>query len=1070
MSGARQIATLKKLLRSRDLDRILQGVELAAALDDITVWEQLLDGVTYETGTDRPALRRHKWSRPAPTVGRFVPGGIFDGNTNSMLWDELAIALLVARSRHPLRDAVTALSFSGGDYRSIMPIRLDGLDGFPRLETLELTDIQNDVDLTPLQSAPSLRDLRLDPYDARQGVFAVRDLPHLESLVVKHGELIDVSGTPELRSAELHCEVGERSGLRNLRRVVLGGTARLDFARDCPYVERFGARNIDGARAEVPPGAIAEGGSLHAAADDLGDVATLRELEYLRVWRAEDISSLARCHDLRILDLRSNGAVKDIAALEGHPNLRMIAVHGSGVLKAQVPRGMRSIVSFAKDPDLEKAARRPAPGTPGASKTGPKRSAETRQRVAKVRRLLTAPDAGSILQGVELVRTIDDQDLWEALLDGVTFVESAAPRMYSREPVDGALVPNKIFEGTASRSHWLDLALALLIAASRSPLRDQVTRLDLGQISSSKTPIDRYPIGGLASLPNLVELKLRLFEGSADLTPLDDAPSLRSLHLERGRELTVPSLKTVESLWSTRALAFAPDGSWPELADVSIDDPDDASELRPLEGGAPALRSLRISSVVDDEIRSDSLALLEMMGGRLGSGSRLPGLREATFEDCTIDGDVLGGATDLRRLSIRGTTSIRRIELPDGCAIDGPLDLGPDVEDLGRLGRLRGLRRLDLRGVTAPLSLETLRDARELRVLDVRNATGISDLQPLVGLPELRSIAIRGSGIEAIPPELRRIATRAASVDLDKAFDRPPPSQEVKLAAVPVPEEHRSEWERVVALLATSDPDRALEAARAAIDLGPVAVEHLLSKLSLEHDRLRQRRPWRLGDRLLVPGVAAALLVAAPADSVAAARLRRATSLLVEGERWSTGTLSLDGLAGLAGLRHLVIRKLDALSVDLAGNELESVTLRASSRVHVSSMPPGLRRLAISRANELVLPDLGASSVEELIFWETGEVDCADLEGIMNLRRLEFWFETGRVVNLRRLQALPLEHLVIPFEVDLTPLVGHPTLKRIDCPMRPWANLRSAARLPRDLQVRPEVVSFFEEADLDIVG
>lgn len=105
-----QLAAIKKLLLSRNADQIVQGAELAGGLGDQDLWDRLLDGVGWEKDGVRPKLASGE--NPNPTIGRLIPPSIFPRNMNSLLWDEMATAFLLAASTHPLRDEVTHLSLA----------------------------------------------------------------------------------------------------------------------------------------------------------------------------------------------------------------------------------------------------------------------------------------------------------------------------------------------------------------------------------------------------------------------------------------------------------------------------------------------------------------------------------------------------------------------------------------------------------------------------------------------------------------------------------------------------------------------------------------------------------------------------------------------------------------------------------------------------------------------------------------------------------------------------------------------------------------------------------------------
>ena len=82
-----------------------------------------------------------------------------------------------------------------------------------------------------------------------------------------------------------------------------------------------------------------------------------------------------------------------------------------------------------------------------------KRSAVDPKTLSSVTQMLTTANADTVMQGIELVRSLDDEALCEALLEGVVY-----------EPGDGEengrLVPNETFGGSdAEEQSCLNLAL-----------------------------------------------------------------------------------------------------------------------------------------------------------------------------------------------------------------------------------------------------------------------------------------------------------------------------------------------------------------------------------------------------------------------------------------------------------------------------------------------------------------------------------------------------------------------------------------------------------------------------------
>lgn len=167
-------AAIKKLLLSRDLTRIREGVAHAVELNDEAIWNQLLDGIEWT-----PPTLEQRGPTPVEIPGRLKPNRVFDWNTVSQPWNEMAMVLLVAASPSPLRETVTSLRLDKDDSRADATFRfsLIGLDGFPNLSWIKVTRAQ---DLEGLATCPALTRLQLI-----RSTGELPSLPELTSLEVR---------------------------------------------------------------------------------------------------------------------------------------------------------------------------------------------------------------------------------------------------------------------------------------------------------------------------------------------------------------------------------------------------------------------------------------------------------------------------------------------------------------------------------------------------------------------------------------------------------------------------------------------------------------------------------------------------------------------------------------------------------------------------------------------------------------------------------------------------------------------------------------------------------------------
>lgn len=998
--------TRKKLLTmfsSEDMDVIRQGVELFAALDDDELWHEVLDTASF----DDSHVREHgrgKGKTHVEIPGRLVGTSFLKWNTRTTRWDELVLRLLVQRRGKELVDQVTGLDLGGMVTGSKwLPIVTEGLDTFPNLDSLTVFTGSAAVDLASLGSLPGLRRLRIDGNYATGGfVIELPSLPQLEELTVTARRPVRLGDMPNLRTAVIDAPVESPHHLRTVRALTLAERADEQIVDHCPEVTEFTrTRPLRSAIVRVPAGARLVDRSLTLVApSDIGNVASLVDLQLLVVTPGETpvvrLDSLAECADLRVLDLRGHASVQDLSFLEGHPQLRMVAAHGTRIGEGDIPASMSSIVSLAKSPDLTKALDRPPPGAKSTRRTtSPAVGADTRKVLARLKKLLQSTDMTMIMQGVELAASLDDADVWNVLVDGVTYEEGGQVIDKSGRVTEvvGRLIPNKLFTGTLYRQPWLDVGLAHLVARSPSPLRTQVTDLALGQWSYSTSPLESLAVRGLGGFENLRCLQL-LQARRYDLGALDELGELRELRIEGSAE--IPSHPRLTRLVVGRGASFADGGRLPELESAVLSA---GSDLAPLTASAPKLLELRLVGAGPTHVSglstvttlsatgkvsvSDCPALESLQAGFLEGVGMLPALRTAHI-GVLASLDVLAGMPALETLSVQRPIEASVVRVASGPAIDGALRL-TGVEDLGNIADLRDLRTLALSNVADDLSLEPLRRATDLRVLDIRGCAGISDLEPIAELSELRLVSARDSGVTAVPADLDLVVSLAKQVDVEAAADGPIPTRaqaaSVKSSTgkIPVPESEREAWAEVLAGLATSSPETALAAIDRAAELDPAGLEFLASKVSILRNQLRSRAPFRLSSRVLLPAVVARMLAHIPAESSAAAKFRRMDSLVVDGEHNGVGAVRLDELEQFPAVEQVVIDKCSDVGFEsIAGSSISMLAFRGR-RIECGALPETLRDVYLEGLYQPDLRPFARPTIKRLFLIAMYQIDLEHL-------------------------------------------------------------------------------------------
>jgi Leucine-rich repeat (LRR) protein len=244
-SDQRQLlARLKKLLLSRDVDLIVQGVEFVASLGEQEVWDALLHGVGY--ATDRVVeLRSGTWKGPS-----LVPNPLFSGTSPAQVYHDLAMTLLVANSPlEELKAQVVSLRLraSAGGWRDprISRMPLEGLEQFPNLKHLSIETPAAMDDISVLGRCPALESLRLDG-GARlsdlAGLGASRTLRQLE-IYAPLESTRGIEGAP-LDSVKISSRVLQDLmglGQTPVRTVEIRDAARVDPSalRACPKLEQL---------------------------------------------------------------------------------------------------------------------------------------------------------------------------------------------------------------------------------------------------------------------------------------------------------------------------------------------------------------------------------------------------------------------------------------------------------------------------------------------------------------------------------------------------------------------------------------------------------------------------------------------------------------------------------------------------------------------------------------------------------------------------------------------------------------------------------------------------------------
>lgn len=777
--------SLRKAAATGTFSVIEDAVDAVIAARDPALWAHLIEGCHF----DPNALVSY-----GPPCGEIVPGKAFMAlRSRDQRWLDHALRVLLARAPDAytdavaLRDSVTSLSVRTPEATPGLPIDLSPLESFTKLERLLVRCVKNLVHPESCAKIPSLTHLQLVDTPLVD-LSPIAGAPRLERL-----ELDWLDGLPDLRAL---------SAMREVRLGVLGTLSSLDGLASAPLTSLV-IEHIEHPDAITDLAALGGLTSLRrltlgglSSLRDASALATLTNLEELGLSGASsltDIAPLASLARLRALDLRGTAALTDPTGLGALASLRALLLHGSGITLKSLPAARREAATASKDAtlaerlredDLQRArAARPAALDP-----------TTHPLWAKLSTLLFAKDHALIDQGVELMASLDDSALFDAVLSDVRWV-SPAPRPGRRPELGGAhaaLVPGRLTQLPHTHAALRDRALLGLLAAApegslvAKALRDEPTAVDMDGVVdyAPALPLDLRP---LAALPHLEHLNLSRAPSAQGLASLT---SLRSL---RATEVTLPAL-----------------GAHPHLERLELDGvgATDLSSLPAL----PALTSLSLARfnaelpLITGFSRLETVSVSAPQGATALAFSELPALREVTLgyvynvksvtlRDCPALERLAVQNMGALRLTLEALPSLRRLELSAmvvgiGLDVEGLESLraleslvisGPSFDVKGALDRIRAplgalaihhwipadlhavARLTTLRSLSLSecglFSVHPLAGCTQLESLDLRGNRGLTDPRPLEAMPALRELKIGRSGIRRakLSPRLQAV-------------------------------------------------------------------------------------------------------------------------------------------------------------------------------------------------------------------------------------------------------------------------------------------------------------------------
>lgn len=404
------------------------------------------------------------------------------------------------------------------------------------------------------------------------------------------------------------------------------------------------------------------------------------------------------------------------------------------------------------------------------------------ESLATLRVLLNASDNAQRMQGMEMIRALDDRALWAIYADGVTLDGDGKPSWGEdtelEQHVHGTLQP-QLAAWALKKTGQLDGITSFQISGAV-----WMTNLDILSGLSSLTrlhvgAVKTMDLDGLRHVPGLTWLKVSLVDSLPDLSGLAHVPALTELNINRSHRIKDwDGLRALENL-STLQLIHLRDlrqvdmlGDLKMLRDVKLFA---CAALQSINGlaGLPHLHRLelrRCDGLENLDALADLPSLTALSLSNCGPQSIAPLRDVPTLRDVDLFGstlthiDTLQDLTDLNRLSIYRFLSLKDTalfkEMKDLRALQ--LDTCVALEDLSGLTALPALTTLNLSSSKALSDLWPLIHLSGLQDLNLSHCTSVTDLRPLKRLRALSRLNLQRC--PAVGPGQRKLYTSAEEI------------------------------------------------------------------------------------------------------------------------------------------------------------------------------------------------------------------------------------------------------------------------------------------------------------------
>ncbi len=355
-----------------------------------------------------------------------------------------------------------------------------------------------------------------------------------------------------------------------------------------------------------------------------------------------------------------------------------------------------------------------------APRKAPKPTPQTidKKALANLKKLLASRDIDRVLQGLELLRSLENVDAYNYFLDGVSADQEGNP------------VPSSMFKGTGPAQPFLNVSLLGIIGHApkeceiATALRKSLTNLEM-QLASLEP---------LSAFPNLKSLNL---SGSEDLKNLDGLPESKKL---RSVDLSgCGAIENVDGLSVTSGITKVDFSDCRSLQNVDVL----ANNLKLSRVNLDGCRSLEN---IDGLSKCASISKIEL--NDCSSLENIDGLAGCTnLTALALDGcsslenlDGLAKATKLKSLDLYGCWDLKNLDGLKGCKDLAEMRLGYNLTHVDGLSHLKSLKDLELNGCDELSSLKGLSGCTNLNRLVLFDSSVLENVEFLTRCKNLTTL------------------------------------------------------------------------------------------------------------------------------------------------------------------------------------------------------------------------------------------------------------------------------------------------------------------------------------------